>query len=589
VSAAVAVDDRARRTRRLKDASIAAAVLMAVVIVVGRLAQTSWEETHWWGLGADVVVASTTVVAGMIGWNRRPESRVGPLLVIAGLLRFAVVLGATGASALFTISILVGENYSNVLAHALITFPSGRIQNRWERVLVIGVYTLGVLGYTVVQFFDPYARCDCPDNYALIVNSPTAVEALESVTTFLSLFLASAFLWYAVRKFRRSTPAGKHALSPVYLVGATGGLFSLVSEAGDLWFRTVVESPGWFWATQFVTVAVPIGFLVGLLRTRMVRSAVGDLVVELGTGTHEPGALADALADRLRDPSLEIAYRVGDGFVDEGGRPFELPSEGEGRAVTLVESDGETIAALVHDEFIRHEPELIEAAVAAARLAIANERLRAEVRAQLEEVRASRQRIVEAGDRERRRVERNLHDGAQQRLVTLSLAIGMLKDQVGDDPRAVEAVEGAAAELKGAIAELRELARGIHPAILTEDGLDAAVGSLAERSPVPVTVTSDLDGRLSETVEAAAYFVVSEALANIAKYAQANRASVDIARGNGTLLVSVTDDGVGGADPAHGSGLLGLSDRLAAVGGILTVDSPPQQGTRVTAEIPFDV
>jgi signal transduction histidine kinase len=581
-------DASTRKRERLSSLSITAAITMAVVIVVGRLTQTRWEETNWWFLGADIVVASTTVVAGLIGWNRRPESRVGPLLVIAGLLRFAFVLGATGASALFTISILVGENYSNVLAHALITFPSGRVQNRWERVLVIGVYTLGILGYTVVQFFDPYTQCECPDNYALIYSSPAAVEGLESVTTFLSLFLASAFLWYAVRKFRRATPAGRHSLAPVYLVGATGGLFSLVSEAGDLWFTHVIESPGWFWLTQVVTIAVPIGFLVGLLRTRMVRSAVGDLVVELGTATHEPGALADALADRLRDPSLQIAYRVGDGFVDEEGRPFDLSSEGEGRAVTLVEADGETIAALVHDEFIRHEPELVEAAVAAARLAIANERLRAEIRAQLEEVRASRQRIVEAGDRERRRVERNLHDGAQQRLVTVSLALGMLRERVGTDPEMAEAVDGAAAELKDAIAELRELARGIHPAILTEDGLEAAVGSLAERSPVPVTVTSELDGRLSETVEAAAYFVVSEALANVAKYAHAHSASVDITRRNGTLSVSVTDDGVGGADAARGSGLLGLSDRLAAVGGVLQVESQPQRGTRVTAEIPFD-
>jgi signal transduction histidine kinase len=588
VSAVVVLDRGARRTRRLKDASIAAAVAMAVVIMVGRLTQTRWEDTNWWALGADIAVASTIFVSGLIGWNRRPESRVGPLLVIAGLLRFASVLGATGASALFTVSILVGQNYTNVLAHALITFPSGRIQNRWERGLVIGVYTLGIVGYTVVQFFEPYAECECPDNYALTVASPAAVEGLESVTTFLSVFVAAAFVWYATHKYRRATPAGKHALAPVYLVGAIGGIFSMVGEAGDLWFTPIVDSEAWFWADQVVTILVPIGFLVGLLRTRMVRSAVGDLVVELGTGSHEPGALADALADRLRDPSLQIAYRVGAGYVDEVGRPYQLPPEGEGRAVTLVESDGETIAALVHDEFIRHEPELVEAALAAARLAIANERLRAEIRAQLEEVRASRQRIVEAGDRERRRVERNLHDGAQQRLVALSLSLSMLRDQLGDDREIAEAVGDAGTELKGAISELRELARGIHPAILTDDGLQAAVLSLAERSPVPVTVRGFLDGRLPETVEAAAYFVVSEALANVGKYAEARNVTVSIERRDGLLSVSVSDDGVGGADPEQGSGLLGLGDRLAAVDGILRVESPLGGGTTVTAEIPID-
>ena len=577
-----------RRRRRLKDASIAASVTMAAVIVVGRLTQTRWEETHWWGLTAELVVAGAIVVAGQVAWSRRPDSRVGPLLVVAGLLRFAMVLGATGIASLFTISVLVGSNYQNVLAHALITFPGGRVQNRWERVLVIGVYTFGIVGFTVVGLFLRFTDCDCPENLAMIVDSPATVEAIESVTTFLSVFLAASFVWYAVHKYRRATPAGKHALAPVYLVGAIGGMFSMAAEAGDLWFSHVVGSEGWFWADQVVTILVPIGFLVGLRRTRIDRAAVGDLVVELGAGTHVPGALGDALADRLRDPSLQIAYRVGDGYVDEDGRPFELPVEGRGRAVTVVESEGEPIAALVHDEVVRHEPELVEAVVAAARLAIANERLRAEIRAQLEEVRASRQRIVEAGDQERRRVERNLHDGAQQRLVTLSLSLAMLRDQMGDDPAVTGAVEEAAAELKGAIAELRELARGIHPAILTEEGLAPAVASLAERSPVPVDVTSDLDGRLPGTVEAAAYFVVSEALANVSKYAQAETVTVTIAGRDGSLSVAVADDGVGGADPERGSGLLGLGDRVAAVGGTLRVESPPGRGTTITAEIPID-
>jgi signal transduction histidine kinase len=513
---------------------------------------------------------------------------VGPLLVIAGLLHMIRGLGSTAIDPLFTISILVGENFRNVLGHALVTFPSGRAANRVERALIVGFYTLGTLGYTAVVLFQRFTDCECPQNLALIVDSPTTVEVLETVTTIISVLFTAGLLVYLTRKYRRATPAGKRALAPVYAGAALAGITAFLNEAGDLWFPSIVESPVWFWLTQAVTLVAVAGFLVGLLRTGIVRSAMGDLVVELGAGTHEPGALADALAERLRDPSLEIAYRVGDGYVDEEGRPIELPPEGEGRAVTAVESDGEVIAALVHDEVLRHEPEVVEAVVAAARLAIANERLRAEIRAQLEEVRASRQRIVEAGDRERRRVERNLHDGAQQRLVSLSLSLAMLQEQVGGDPTSATAVGGAATELKAAIAELRELARGIHPAILTEEGLEAAVGSLAHRSSVPVTVTCDLDGRLPDTVEAAAYFVVSEGLANVAKYAEAHHAQVAIGRRNGVLSVSVTDDGIGGADPEHGSGLLGLADRVAAVGGTLRVESPPGEGTTVVAEIPFD-
>jgi signal transduction histidine kinase len=236
------------------------------------------------------------------------------------------------------------------------------------------------------------------------------------------------------------------------------------------------------------------------------------------------------------------------------------------------------------------EPSLVRAASAAARLAIDNERLHAEVRAKLEEVQASRARIVEAEDAERKRVERNLHDGAQQRLVTLSLAVGLLKEHLdhnGDSLRAAE-VDRISRELRLALEELRELARGIHPAILTEEGLPAAVGSLADRSPVPVSVEDGSIGRLPEAVEATAYFVVAEALTNLAKYAHASRASVRLNRQGNRLQVEVADDGSGGADVGAGSGLRGLEDRVAALGGALSVESRPGAGTRVQAEIPCD-
>jgi signal transduction histidine kinase len=203
-------------------------------------------------------------------------------------------------------------------------------------------------------------------------------------------------------------------------------------------------------------------------------------------------------------------------------------------------------------------------------------------------VRASRQRIVEAGDRERRRVERNLHDGAQQRLATLALSLAMLRDSDDTDPATAMLIAQALAELKQAIAELRELARGIHPAILTEEGLPAAVESLADRSPLPVRVAADFNARLPEPAEIAAYFVVSESLANIAKYARASRARVELSRSNGILRVEVRDDGVGGADTARGSGLRGLADRISAMRGSFRVENPPGGGTRVLAEIPCD-
>ncbi len=211
------------------------------------------------------------------------------------------------------------------------------------------------------------------------------------------------------------------------------------------------------------------------------------------------------------------------------------------------------------------------------------------MRAQLEEVRASRQRIVEAADAERRRVERNLHDGAQQRMATLALSLAMLRDRIGSgDPSAAASLDQASAELRQAIAELRELARGIHPAILTEEGLPAAVEALADRSSLPVRVLADFDGRLPEPIEAIAYFVVSESLANVAKYACASAARVELSRRNGTLRVEVIDDGIGGADASRGSGLRGLEDRVSAVRGSFRVQTTPGGGTRVLAEIPCD-
>jgi signal transduction histidine kinase len=228
---------------------------------------------------------------------------------------------------------------------------------------------------------------------------------------------------------------------------------------------------------------------------------------------------------------------------------------------------------------------LLDAVGAAAGLALENARLQAELRAQLTEVRASRARLVEAGDAERRRLERDLHDGAQQRLLGIRLALQLARGRLTDGGAAVEELlVEADAEVVGALAELRALARGIHPAILTEEGLASALGGLARRTPVPVQV-SVCNERLPAAVEATAYFVAAEALANIVKHACASRASLEVARSNGRLAVQVTDNGHGGADAA-GAGLRGLRDRVEALDGRLQIDSPPGRGTRISAEIP---
>jgi signal transduction histidine kinase len=299
------------------------------------------------------------------------------------------------------------------------------------------------------------------------------------------------------------------------------------------------------------------------------------------------GPVRELLAESLGDRSVSIAYWLPDRemFVDEVGHPVAMPEPGSGRAWTAVERDGRPVAAIVHDAALDTSRELVTAAAAASSMALDNERLKADLRARLEELRESRLRIVAATDAARRRIERDLHDGAQQQLVALALELRLLKARI-DDPEAGPLIDQLSERLASALAELRELARGIHPSILTDRGLGPAIASLADRAAVPVDFDVAVEQRLPAPIEAAAYFLVAEALTNVAKYAHASSVTVDVRPEDGELVVLVADDGVGGVDLAAGSGLRGLVDRLAAVDGTLTIESPPGVGTRLLARIP---
>jgi signal transduction histidine kinase len=303
----------------------------------------------------------------------------------------------------------------------------------------------------------------------------------------------------------------------------------------------------------------------------------------------EGGPVRELLAERLGDRSLNIAYWLPERgiFVDEAGRKVDLPDPGSGRAWTSVDQGGTRVAAIVHDAELDATPELVAAAASAAALAIDNERLKADLRARVEELRVSRLRIVEAADDARRRIERDLHDGAQQQLVSLALDLRMLKARLGDSGLS-STVDEIGEKLAVALAELREFARGIHPAFLSERGVGAAVEALVARAPLTVDAVVDLPERLPPPVEAAAYFVIAEGLTNVVRYAETRNASVRVSRDGGEVVVFVTDDGIGGATVAGGTGLRGLIDRLAVLDGRLSVDSPPGGGTRLEAHIPIE-
>lgn len=296
----------------------------------------------------------------------------------------------------------------------------------------------------------------------------------------------------------------------------------------------------------------------------------------------------ETLAQSLGDRTLSIAYWLQDReeFVDEQGRPVPLPEPTSDRAWTAVDYDGRRVAAIIHDASLEASPELVQAAAAAASLALDNERLKADLRARVEDLRASRVRIVEASNSARRKLERDLHDGAQQQLVSMAVELRLLRARVGANPEATEVIDRLEANLRAALHELRELARGIHPVILTKQGLAPALESLAVRAPLEIDCEIDLPSRPPPSVEAVAYFVIAEALTNVLKYAHGSAATIRAHFDGEDLVVEMQDDGVGGADAGKGTGLQGLRDRVGALDGSLEVVSPRGAGTLVRARIP---
>jgi signal transduction histidine kinase len=334
--------------------------------------------------------------------------------------------------------------------------------------------------------------------------------------------------------------------------------------------------------------AIPAAFSVAVLRRRLARAGVADLLVGLGQSPTSEAVRA-ALREALRDPSLEVLYWVAEdeAYVDAAGKPVERPTTTTNRLVVPVQtSDGQPLALLIADRSLERHRGVLDAAVAASGLALENARLQAAIHAQLEQVRASRARIVEVGLAERRRLERDLHDGAQQRLLALATKLAMVRAKASD-AATVQAVDEARGELRKASQELRELAQGIHPAVLSQAGLGPAIEVVAEQQQLPIEV--DVPAvRFDPAVETTAYFVACEALTNALKHANAHQAAVRVRADTRTLRIEVSDDGVGGADPARGGGLAGLADRVRALGGELTITSPPGNGTHLQASIPCE-
>jgi signal transduction histidine kinase len=503
------------------------------------------------------LIGGSFAACGLVAWRRRPDSRTGPLMLATGFgLFIQPVFSEVDTLTVRAIGDLLEDAWGITMIALLLTFlTGGRLTTVADRVLVGALVLQLALEWTRHLFL---AR---DGNFLLVYGDDRIAAGIAGFNLFLTAAACLAVAAVLATRWLRASRPRRRAMLPG-VAGISCLLLFAAAQGG------VPELVRWFAVLSLLT--VPGAFLVVLLRSRLARGGLAELFRALPM-TAGP-ELQASLAKTLGDPGLVVAYD-----------PVVPTAE---RAVAVVDIDGREVAWLVYDAMLDDDPELVDAVRAAASVAIENQELRDESERRLAELQASRERIVAAGDSERRRLERDLHDGAQQRLVSIALQLRLVQSRIRADPAmAEELVTAASTELTASLAELRELARGIHPAVL-EHGLQAALESLATRSPVSATVTFEPVDSLPRPVELAAYFVASEALANAAKYAGATVVAIHVRRAGTLATIQIADDGAGGADAARGSGLRGLADRVEALGGHLRVTSPVGAGTTVVAELP---
>jgi signal transduction histidine kinase len=556
-------------------------LVLPVAVAIGLL--TSWEARAGGASDArvaiDLAVSWSFAVGASLALSRPSLHRIGALMAVVTGLWFLADLEFASNPLAWTLGWQLATLPQAVLVLLTVSFPDGRIWSTPARALVAATFatTLGVA--FVGLLFQPEGR-----NLLLARSDQTFADDVYRAGASLGVAITVALTVLIIARLRQLRGAARRIALPL-LAGAmiaTGVSMVRLSASmlghGQLYER--LDN-----VDRLTTTLVPLGFVSGLLWSRLRRSGASNLVVELRAGGVE--TLRDRLARALGDPSLEVVFwlEARGGYVDAQGEDVELPSRRE-RTATKILANGAPVAALIHDPFLLDEPDLVESVRAVAELVLENERLAAEVRAQLAEVRASRARIVAAADNERRRLERDLHDGAQQRLVAMSLKLSLARADA--DPALATPLAQAQDDVEQALAELREFARGVHSSVLREDGLDAAIEALARRAALPVEVIGEVRARLADPIELAAYYFVSEALTNAAKHARASHVSVTLQHDADSLRVLVSDDGIGGADSTRGTGLGGLADRLAALDGTLTVQSDPGRGTILGARIPCE-
>ena len=570
-----------------------AAGLVALALALGGLAVAQGPGRFTTYAGQSGLAATLTVVAGLalvaaglITASGRQAGRIGDLAVVAGLVWFAPVwVGWDGGPPpVRSLALLAAGFAFPLLLHLVVAYPGGRLQGTAARTLVAAAYleaAVVALGRALFRdpFFDPGCWANCTDNVFLLRSLPGLARAIEVVDRWFTVAAAAALVALCAGRLVWASGPARRALLPVTLPAVLLAA-AAIAHAVALQRRPLEDPSDPAFGTVFVVecaavILLAAGLIWAAVRIRVQRRAVAQIATSLGQAP-PPGSVQAALAQAIGDPDLTIAYWLPDSdhYVDANGRPVPEPAPTPGRAVTALVRESRQIAVVSHTATLSNLESELGTAV---RLALENERLQAEALAQLDQLRASRVRIVETGDSERRRLERDLHDGAQQRLLALSYDLRLARAQAetdGDVPTG-SLLTQATGQARAALAELRDLAHGIYPAILTEAGLAAALATLADAAPLPVEIRDAAQVRHPAAVETAAYLLVAEALDDAAGR-DASHAAVSAVQDGGRLLVTVEDDGT-----ARTSAMVQLADRVGALDGRLTVEP-----TRLEAELP---
>jgi len=546
---------------------------------------------------AGLVLLPTAV--GLAIWTRPASRRFGRLLVAAGLLTFLAALGGASDEVVYSVGRVANWLAEILLVYLVLAFPSGWLHARADRVLVAGialvVLVLFVPSALVTDAFPvpaTWTTCieGCPGNAFQVAAEPAWVgDVLLPLREVLASVILLGVTLRLLARIATATTAMRRTLTPVLALAVVHAValplaFSLRhDDAASDTLLTVT------WVLAAGVPVMALGFLVGAARWRIaVGAGLYRLAPKLQAVT-DPQTLRQALAEALDDPTIDLAYRTADGcWVDTDGATMALPGAASPRAFTVIEDGDAVVAAIVHEAALEDHREFVRAVGGLALVVLTNQRLAAQVENSLEEVRRSRERILAVADEERRRIERNLHDGAQQRLVALRIKLELASERsVEEHLPDAEQLHQLSEDVGDALEEVRSLAAGVYPALLVDRGLEEALQSIARRSSLPTTVAAQGVGRFAQPVEAAVYFCCLEALQNAAKHAGARSASIVVFHGDG-LRFEVRDDGRGFDVDArtYGHGLTNIHDRLVAVGGTLLVESFPGRGTRIAGTIP---